>query len=51
MRVTTKERILMIRLAQKLEKQPTFAKALGIEATGAVKNQKHNAEQKGLAIV
>lgn len=37
--LTTRERILMIRLMEKLEKHPSYAKALGIEATGAVKNQ------------
>ena len=30
----TRERILMIRLMEKLKKYPTYAKALGIEATG-----------------
>lgn len=47
--MTTKERILMIRLAQKLESRPAFAKALGIEATGAVNNQKKQISRKGLA--
>ena len=42
--MTTKERILMIRLMEKLEKNPAYAKALGIEATGAVNNQ----DRKGL---
>jgi len=37
--LTARERILMIRLMEKLEKHPTYAKTLGIEATGAVNNQ------------
>ena len=47
----TRERILMIRLVEKLERHPTFAKALGVEATGAVKNQKTESDPKGLAVV
>ena len=50
MRLTTRERILMIRLVEKLKRNPTFAKALGVEATGAVKNQKIEADPKGLAV-
>lgn len=37
--LTARERVLMIRLMEKLEKHPTYAKTLGIEATGAVNNQ------------
>ena len=37
--MTARERILMIRLAEKLEKQPAFAKALGVEAASAGKAQ------------
>ena len=48
--MTTRERILMIRLVEKLERNPTFAKTLGVEATGAVKNQKIEADPKGLAV-
>ena len=48
--MTTKERILMIRLVEKLERDPTFAEALGIEAAGAANNQKKEADPKGLAI-
>lgn len=47
--MTARERILMIRLAQKLEKHPAFAKALGVEATGAGKNQKAEPNREGLA--
>ena len=36
----TKERILMIRLMEKLEKNPSCAKALGIEASSAADDQK-----------
>ena len=50
MRLTTKERILMIRLVEKLERQPTFGKTLGVEATGVVKNQKAESNPKGLTI-
>ena len=49
MRVSTRERILMIRLVEKLEKHPTYAKTLGIEATSAVKNQNLDVDSKGLA--
>ena len=35
MTLTAKERILMIRLVEKLERNPAYAKTLGIEATGA----------------
>jgi len=43
-----RERILMIRLMEKLEKHPTYAMQLGIEATGAVKNQNKKNDPKGL---
>lgn len=33
--MTVKERILMIRLLEKAQKYPMYAKALGIEAAGA----------------
>ena len=42
--MTAKERILVIRLTEKLEKHPGYAKALGIEAGGA---ERHPAEPKG----
>ena len=48
MDLTPKERILMIRLTEKLEKHPTYAKALGIEATGAVNNRNSKKDPKGL---
>ena len=46
--LTARERILMIRLMEKLEKHPTYAKTLGIEATGAVNNQNMESDPKGL---
>ncbi len=38
----------MIRLMEKLEKHPTYAKTLGIEATGALNNQNRKKDPKGL---
>ena len=46
-----RERILMIRLMEKLEKHPAYAKVLGIEATGACVNQNRKNDQKGLTSV
>ena len=46
--MTARERILMIRLMVKLEKYPTYAKTLGIEATGAENNQNIESDRKGL---
>ena len=46
--LTARERILMIRLMEKLEKHPTYAKTLGIEATGAKNNQNIKSDSKGL---
>ena len=48
--MTTKERILMIRLVEKLVRHPTFGNALGIEATGAIKNQNAESNPKSLTI-
>ena len=45
-----KERILMIRLLEKMERHPAYAKSLGIEAAGAVKNQNETIDPKGLTI-
>ena len=47
MYLTARERVLMIRLMEKLEKHPTYAKTLGIEATGAVNNQNMESDPKG----
>ena len=38
--MSAKERVLTIRLMEKLEKYPAYAKTLGIEATGAVNHHK-----------
>ena len=46
--LTARERVLMIRLMEKLEKHPTYAMLLGIEATGALKNQNRKSDPKGL---
>ena len=48
MNLSAKERILMIRLMDKLEKHPAYAKTLGVEATSAVKNQNMESDPKGL---
>lgn len=49
--MTARERILMIRLMEKLKKYPTYAKALAIEAAGAAKIQKNSIDPEGLADV
>ena len=46
--LTARERVLMIRLMEKLEKYPTYAMLLGIEATGAGKNRNMESDPKGL---
>ena len=46
--LTARERILMIRLMEKLEKHPTYAMLLGIEATGKAVNQNMESDPKGL---
>ena len=46
--LTARERVLMIRLMEKLEKHPTYAMLLGIEATGAGKNRNMESDPKGL---
>ena len=43
-----KEKILIIRLMEKLGKHPAYAKSLGIEATGAAKNPNTESDPKGL---
>jgi len=47
MYLTARERILMLRLMEKVEKYPAFAKTLGIEATGAKNNQNIKSDSKG----
>ena len=46
--MTARERILMIRLMEKMKKHPTYAILLGIEATGAVNDQILESDPKGL---
>ena len=46
--LTARESILMIRLMEKLEKHPTYAMLLGIEATGKAVNQNMESDPKGL---
>ena len=46
--MTARERVLMIRLMEKLEKHPTYAKLLGIEATEKAVNQNMESDPKGL---
>lgn len=40
--MSVRERILVIRILEKVRKNPNYAKALGIEAAGAIKNEKTN---------
>lgn len=49
--MTARERILMIRLTEKLEKNPGVAKALAIEVTGGGKDQNMKHDPRGLAAV
>ena len=49
--MSTRERILMIRLMEKIEEHPTYAKTLGLEAAGAVNNQNKESDPKGLTSV
>ena len=48
MYLTARERILMIRLMEKLEKHPTYAMLLGIEATDLEDDQNMESDPKGL---
>ena len=47
--LNARERILVIRLMEKLERQAKYAKALGLEASGAGREQK--TDEKGLTNV
>jgi len=51
MRLPARERILMIRLMEKLKNTLHMPKTPGVEATGAVKNQNINSDPKGLTSV
>ena len=46
--LTARERVLMIRLMEKLEKHPTYATLLGIEATDLEDDQNMKSDPKGL---
>lgn len=47
-KLTPRERILVIRLAEKLEQKPGYAMLLGIEANRARKHPNRKTDQKGL---
>ena len=47
--MSTRERILMIRLMEKLEKHPAYVKALGVEVSSVVHYPSQKTEAKGLA--
>ena len=49
--MSVKERILMLRLMEKLQRHPDFAKTLGIEATGVRHDPDQKIDPKGLATV
>lgn len=49
MQLTTRQRILMIRLMEKLEKKPSYAKALIVQTTGVSKNRMIDTESKTFA--
>ena len=46
-----KERVLMLRLMEKLQKHPDFAKTLGIEATSVMHDPDQKIDPKGHATV
>ena len=48
MHLTARQRILTIRLMEKLEKHPSFARSLGIEAIGGAKDQNQKPDPRGL---
>lgn len=48
--MTAKERILMIRLIDKMEQYPAYAKALVIEADGGVNQQNTESNLKGFSM-
>lgn len=49
--MSVKERILMLRLMEKLHKHPDFAKTLGIEATSVIHDPDQKIDPKGLPTV
>ena len=48
MHMTVKQRILTIRLMEKLEDHPAYAEALGIEAAGGAREQNMESDPRGL---
>lgn len=46
--MSVRERILMLRLMDKLQKHPSFAKALGVEANSAAWRPNSKTKPKGL---
>ena len=42
--MSVRERILMLRLMEKLEKHPAYATLLGVEAAGVVERQSEESE-------
>ena len=48
MQLSVKERIMMLRLMEKLRKRPDFAARLGVEASGAGNDWNPHTVQKGL---
>ena len=46
--MTARERVLMIRLMEKMEKCPTYAMLLGIEATNMMHDRDMESDPKGL---
>ena len=46
--MSTRERIMMIRLMEKIHKHPEYALQFGVEATGAVNNQNMESNTTGL---
>lgn len=49
--MTVKERILTIRLMEKLKNDPAYAATLGVEAAGAAEVQNTGSDPKGLTSV
>ena len=49
MQLTTRQRILTIRLMEKMEKRPSYAKALIVMTTGTSKNRMTDTESKTFA--
>ena len=46
--MSVRERMILIRLMEKLDKHPAYAMLLGIEVTGAFRDQNEKNNPKGL---